>query len=44
MVYLNCRTGGSVGLWRCDVPDSNGIQQSLYIYLGTEEIGIHYTL
>ena len=44
VVYLNRRTGGSVGLWRCDIPDSNGVQQSLYIYLGTEEIGIHYTL
>ena len=44
VVYLNNRTGGSVGLWRCDIPDSNGVQQSIYIYLGTEEIGIHYTL
>ena len=44
VVYLNNRTGGSVGLWRCDIPDSHGVQQSLYIYLGTEETGIHYTL
>ena len=22
VVYLNRRTGGSVGLWRCDIPDS----------------------
>ena len=43
VVYLNRRTGGSVGLWRCDIPDSHGVQQSLYIYLGTEETGIHYT-
>ena len=43
VVYLNRRTGGSLGLWRCDIPDSNGVQQSLYIYLGTEETGIHYT-
>ena len=35
VVYLNRRTGGSVGLRRCDVPDSNGVQQSIYIYLGT---------
>ena len=44
VVYLNNRTGGSVGLWRCDIPDSNGVQQSIYIYLGTIETGIHYTL
>ena len=44
VVYLNRRTGGSVGLWRCDVPDSSGVQQSIYIYLGTPETGIHYTL
>ena len=44
VVYLNRRTGGSVGLWRCDVPDSNGVQQSIYIYLGTLQTGIHCTL
>ena len=51
VVYLNRRTGGSVGLWRCDIPDSNGVQQSIYIYLGTSftgigtlSSGIHYTL
>ena len=44
VVYLNHRTGGSVGLWRCDVPDSSGVQQSIYIYLGTADKGIHYTL
>ena len=44
VVYLNNRTGGSTGLWRCDVPDSHGVQQSLYIYIGTIETGIHYTL
>ena len=41
VVYLNNRTGGSVGLWRCAIPDSNGVQQSIYIYLGTPEAGIH---
>ena len=35
VVYLNRRTGGSSGMWRCDIPDSNGVQQSIYIYLGT---------
>ena len=44
VVYLNRGTGGSVGLWRCDVPDSNGVQQSIYIYLGTRGTGIYYTL
>ena len=44
VVYLNRRRGGSVGLWRCGIPDSNDVQQSIYIYLGTPETGIHYTL
>ena len=33
------RGGESVGLWRCDVPDSSGVQQSIYIYIGTVETG-----
>ena len=44
VVYLNNRTGGSVGLWRCDVPDSNSVNQSIYIYIGTADKGVHYTL
>ena len=44
VVYLNNRTGGSVGLWRCEVPDSNSVNQSIYIYLGTADKGVHYTL
>ena len=44
VVYLNRRTGGSVGLWKCDIPDSNGVHQSIYIYLWTLSSGIHYTL
>ena len=24
-----------VGLWRCDIPDSNGVIRSMYIYLGS---------
>ena len=43
VVYLNRRTGGSTGLWRCDVPDSSGVQQSIYIYIGTRGTGIYYT-
>ena len=40
VVYLNRRRGGQSGMWRCDIPDSNGVQQSIYIYLGTMETGI----
>ena len=40
VVYLNRRTGGSSGMWRCDIPDSNGVQQSIYIYLGTPDTGV----
>ena len=40
VVYLNRRTGGSSGMWRCDIPDSNGVQQSIYIYLGTPITGV----
>ena len=40
VVYLNRKTGGSTGMWRCDVPDSNGVQQSIYIYLGTKKTGM----
>ena len=41
VVYLNHRGGGSVGLWRCGIPDSDSVQQSIYIYLGTQGTGIH---
>ena len=37
---VNRRTGGSSGMWRCDIPDSNGVQQSIYIYLGTPITGV----
>ena len=41
VVYLNRRErGGSSGMWRCDIPDSNGVQQSIYIYLGTPDTGV----
>ena len=40
VVYLNRREGGSSGMWRCDIPDSNGVLQSIYIYLGTPETGL----
>ena len=42
VVYLNRRErGGGSGMWRCDIPDSNGVQQSIYIYLGTPDTGIY---
>ena len=40
VVYLNRRRGGQSGMWRCDIPDSNGVQQSIYIYLGTSATGL----
>ena len=40
VVYLNRRRGGSSGMWRCDIPDSNGVLQSIYIYLGTPDTGV----
>ena len=40
VVYLNRRGGGSSGMWRCDISDSNGVQQSIYIYLGTPATGV----
>ena len=39
VVYLNRRRGGVSGMWRCDIPDSNGVNQSIYIYLGTPMSG-----
>ena len=39
VVYLNRITGGGPGIWRCDIPDSDGMIQSIYIYLGTSTTG-----
>ena len=41
VVYLNRRRGGQSGMWRCDIPDNNGVQQSMYIYLGKIDAGIY---
>ena len=38
-VYLNRKNGGTSGMWRCDIPDSDGLIQSIYIYLGTRFTG-----
>ena len=40
VVYLNRRSGGSSGMWRCDIPDGSDTNQSIYIYLGTPTEGI----
>ena len=39
VVYLNRIKGGAMGMWRCDIPDSDGMMQSIYIYLGTPTVG-----
>ena len=39
VVYLNRRRGGQSGMWRCDIPDSTGTTQSIYIYTGTRMTG-----
>ena len=39
VVYLNRITRGISGMWRCDIPDSGGMMQSIYIYLGTSTTG-----
>ena len=39
VIYLNRITGGVSGMWRCDIPDSDGMMQSIYIYLGTSTTG-----
>ena len=44
VVYLNRRTGGQSGMWRCGIPDGNGVQQSIYIYLGTTNKGFYSIL
>ena len=40
VVYLNRRIRGLSGMWRCDIPDSTGTTQSIYIYTGTKMTGI----
>ena len=39
VIYLNRITEGAPGMWRCDIPDSDGMMQSIYIYLGTPTTG-----
>ena len=35
VVSLNRKKGGSAEMWQCDIPDSSGVMQSIYIYTGT---------
>ena len=39
VVSLNRNMGGSPGMWRCDIPDSSGETQSMYIYTGDSGSG-----
>ena len=39
VIYLNRITGGAPGMWRCDIPDSGGMIQSIYIYFGSPNAG-----
>ena len=48
-IGLRHTENGSVGIFRCDILNSNGVKESLYIYIGTERIGknimyIHVTV
>ena len=38
-ISLNRISGGSSGMWRCNIPDSSGAMQSMYIYLGNSSTG-----
>ena len=40
VVYLKRRHGGQSGMLRCDIPDTTGTTQSIYIYTGTTRSGI----
>ena len=39
VVSYNRIRGGSSGMWRCDIPDSSRVMQSMYIYTGTGNTG-----
>ena len=39
MINLHRISGGASGMWRCDIPDSNGDMQMIYIYLGIDSTG-----
>ena len=43
VVSLNHKPG-SRGMWRCDIPDSNGVMQNIYIYTGPERAGELYAV
>ena len=35
VVSLNLRNNGVPGMWRCSIPDTNGMIQNIYIYTGS---------
>ena len=39
VVSYNRIIGGLSGMWRCDIPDSSGVMQSIYIYTGLSTSG-----
>lgn len=39
VINLNRFSGELSGMWRCDIPDSNGAMQSMYIYIGADDTG-----
>ena len=42
VVYLNRRRGGVAGIYRCDIPDSTNVTQSIYIGVYTAGTGEWY--
>ena len=39
MVRMNRRSGGVVGLYRCEIPDADGVNQTLYVGLYNQGTG-----
>ena len=39
VVRMHRRSGGVVGLYRCEIPDANGVNQTLYIGLYNQSTG-----
>ena len=39
MVRLNRRSGGVVGLYLCEIPDADGVNQTLYVGLYNQGTG-----
>ena len=41
-IGLRHAENGTIGIFRCGILNSNGVRESLYIYIGTERIGKKY--